>query len=74
MLYRLLGLLIAAIITYTGWVCIGVPRFGPQLTGSFLLCFGLSSISIQLYVWIEQIMNNNPFESVSEANIDEDRL
>lgn len=72
MLYRLLGLLIAAIITYTGWVCIGIPRFGPQLTGSFLLCFGLSSISIHLYIWIEQIMNNNPFED--DEDIDEDRL
>jgi hypothetical protein len=71
MLYRILGLLIAAIITYTGWMCIGVPRFGPQLTGSFLLIVGLFLITLQLYLWWEQIMNNNPFD---DEDIDEDRL
>jgi hypothetical protein len=65
MFYRILTLLIAAAVTWTGTVCIGSGDFGPMFTGFCLMIIGISLFSITVFVWImdtlylrEHIMND----------------
>lgn len=72
MLYRVLGLLIAVCLMFTGYQCLNVGTFGPMFTGYFLVIVGSILGAIIIYVSLEQMMNEYPFDDLDED--DEDRL
>ena len=71
MLYRILGLIIGALLITVGAICINMDRFGPQLTGYGLILVGTIIMTVTFMEWLEQTVNKLKGDAV-EAQLSQD--